>query len=197
MTMKSTSIKVTRLFAIFSGITLAQNSQKPNILFIAVDDLKPELGCYGQAQIKSTNIDKLAETGLIFNRTYCNVPVCGASRAGLLSGVRPNRYRFASAHICQDEELPGVVSLPMHLKITDIIRFRWAQGETVVTQTHPYTEWFDDNTGEKTARMLYDLTKDPEENVNISKKKENKKLAAELSAKIKACIMQRDKIALP
>ena len=104
------------LFLSFQNIVSQNLKNKPNVLFIAVDDLRPELGCYGQSQIKSPNIDKLAESGLLFNRSYCNVPVCGASRASLLSGVRPNRNRFADAHISQDEELPGVLSLPMHFK---------------------------------------------------------------------------------
>lgn len=57
---------------------------------------------------------------------------------------------------------------------------RWVRGETVVTQTHTYTEWFSDQTGEVTARMLYDLSEDPEETVNISEKKKYKNLVQEL-----------------
>ncbi len=103
------------LFIAVTGLLFAQK-QKPNILFIAVDDLRPELGCYGQEQIKSPNIDKLAESGLIFNRSYCNIPVCGASRASLLSGIRPNRHRFLDYSCWQDEDVQGIVSLPMHFK---------------------------------------------------------------------------------
>ncbi len=103
------------LLILFTGFISAQN-QKPNVLFIAVDDLRPELGCYGQSHIKSPNIDKLAESGLIFNRAYCNIPVCGASRASLLSGIRPNRHRFLDYSCVQDNDVPGVVSLPMHFK---------------------------------------------------------------------------------
>ena len=102
---------------IFSIILLTANAQqKPNVLFIAVDDLRPELGCYGQSHIQSPNIDKLAETGLTFNRSYCNIPVCGASRASILSGIRPNRNRFLNYSCRQDVDVPGVVSLPMHFK---------------------------------------------------------------------------------
>lgn len=103
---------------VFFFIVVAVNAQKqkPNVLFIAVDDLRPELGCYGQSQIKSPNIDKLAESGLTFNRAYCNVPVCGASRASILSGIRPNRHRFVNASARQDKDVPGVAGLPMHFK---------------------------------------------------------------------------------
>tara|TARA_R110002049_G_scaffold263116_1_gene439257 strand:- start:13679 stop:15106 length:1428 start_codon:yes stop_codon:yes gene_type:complete len=110
------SIKILSLCLFITSLATAQNNEKPNILFIAVDDLRPELGCYDKTQVKSPNIDKLAQSGIVFNRSYCNVPVCGASRASLLSGVRPTRNRFVSAHISQDEELPGVLSLPMHFK---------------------------------------------------------------------------------
>ena len=65
-----------------------------NVLFIMVDDLRPELNIYGQSHIKSPNIDALASEGVTFNRAYCNVPVCGASRASILSGLRPNETRF-------------------------------------------------------------------------------------------------------
>jgi iduronate 2-sulfatase len=104
------------LALIFSGLANAQNQKQPNVLFIAVDDLRPELGCYGQTHIHSPNIDKLAELGLTFNRAYCNIPVCGASRASILSGIRPNRTRFLDYSCRQDEDVPGVVSLPMHFK---------------------------------------------------------------------------------
>ena len=58
-------------------------SARPNVLFIAVDDLRPELGCYGKAHIHSPHIDQLASTGALFERAYCMVPTCGASRAAL------------------------------------------------------------------------------------------------------------------
>ncbi len=103
------------VLVILSAIANAQK-QKPNVLFIAVDDLRPELGCYGESQIHSPNIDKLAESGLMFTRSYCNIPVCGASRASILSGIRPNRHRFVDYDAWLDEQVPGVISLPMHFK---------------------------------------------------------------------------------
>jgi arylsulfatase A-like enzyme len=62
---------------------------KPNILFIAVDDLRPELGCFGNEYIKSPNIDKLAKDGFLFTHHYVNIPTCGASRNCLLTGQLP------------------------------------------------------------------------------------------------------------
>ena len=91
-------------------------SQRPNVLFIAVDDLRPELNAYGAKHIKSPSMDRLAAEGILFERAYCNIPVCGASRASLLSGIRPGRYRFLSYLTRLSEEYPGIASLPMHFK---------------------------------------------------------------------------------
>jgi len=63
---------------------------------IAVDDLRPELACYGQQHIHSPNIDRLAKSGVLFERAYCMVPTCGASRASLMTGIRPTRNRFVN-----------------------------------------------------------------------------------------------------
>ncbi|MFG6686799.1 sulfatase [Mariniflexile sp. HNIBRBA6329] len=103
---------------LFIGLSTVAQPKKtmPNILFIAVDDLRPELNCYGASQIKSPNLDKLAAEGLVFNRAYCNIPVCGASRASLLTGTRPTRYRFIDAYTEKDKDNPDAVSLPLLLK---------------------------------------------------------------------------------
>lgn len=94
-----------------------QKLQQPNVLFIMVDDLRPELGCYGQKQIISPNIDRLAKTGQLFNQAYVNYPVCGPSRAALLSGLYASKTRFNSWNCSQDEDVPGLVSLPMLFRI--------------------------------------------------------------------------------
>ena len=97
---------------IFAGI----QSKRPNVLFIGVDDLRPQLGCYGHKQMLSPNIDSLASQGVIFLRSYCQVPVCGASRASLLTGVRPCRDRFIGYDTWAEKDLPGGLTLPKHFK---------------------------------------------------------------------------------
>lgn len=106
-------LKETLIYLLFfiSGNLLAQ---KKNVLFIAVDDLRPELSCYGHLVIKSPNIDKLAQSGVLFTRSYCNVPVCGASRASIMSGIRPSRNRFVGYDCTLDKDVPGATSLPLH-----------------------------------------------------------------------------------
>jgi arylsulfatase A-like enzyme len=91
-------------------------AKKPNVLFIPVDDLRPQLCCYGQHQMVSPNIDRLAGRGVLFTRPYCQVPVCGATRASLLTGVRPSRDRFVTFKTWVDEDLPGALTLPEHFR---------------------------------------------------------------------------------
>ncbi|MGK0376580.1 MAG: arylsulfatase A-like enzyme [Patiriisocius sp.] len=104
-------------FLLFSVVVSSQNqSPLKNVLFIMVDDLRPELSLYGQNQIISPNIDALGASGVTFNRAYCNVPVCGASRASLLTGVRPTGKRFLTYHSRIKEDMPDVVNMVQYFK---------------------------------------------------------------------------------
>jgi len=95
---------------------LIKENKFENVLFIPVDDLRPELGCYGNKQIITPNIDKLAERGMVFQRAYCQQAVCGPSRASLLSGCRPDSVGNYDFNVRMRDHLPDVVSLPQHFK---------------------------------------------------------------------------------
>ncbi len=85
-----------------------------NVLFVVVDDLRPELGCYGQEQIISPNIDGLAKDGVLFERAYCQQAVCASSRVSVLSGCRPDTTRIYDLQTPLRERMPDVLSLPEH-----------------------------------------------------------------------------------
>lgn len=93
-----------------------QSGSRPNILFIAVDDLRPELGAYGASHITSPNIDRLATSSLVFKRAYCMVATCGASRSSMLTSVRPTKDRFLTHLARADKEVPWATTLHSHLK---------------------------------------------------------------------------------
>jgi iduronate 2-sulfatase len=91
-------------------------SRPRNVLFIAVDDLRPQLGCYGHPRIKSPNIDRLASRGLRFDRAYCQQAVCAPTRASLLTGTRPDTTRVHDLQTPLDAVRPDLVSIPHHFK---------------------------------------------------------------------------------
>ncbi len=115
-TTRRTFLKTSGLTAAAAVSSRAAGAKKKNVLFIAVDDLRPQLGCYGKKQMISPNIDRLAARGVLFERAYCQVPVCGASRASLLTGLRPTRNRFLSYKTLAEKDARGVVTLPRHFK---------------------------------------------------------------------------------
>jgi iduronate 2-sulfatase len=78
---------------------------------IAVDDLRPQLSCYGKSFMKTPNFDALARRSVLFERAYCMVPTCGASRASLMTSLRPTPRRFVSYTARADKETPGVTTL--------------------------------------------------------------------------------------
>ncbi|MDZ4806742.1 MAG: sulfatase [Bacteroidota bacterium] len=98
-----------------SGL-FAQQAKKPNVLFIAVDDLNTVLGCYGNKMIKTPNIDRLAKMGTVFTMNYCQQSVCGPTRASLMTGRRPDYTKVWDLRTKMRDINPGIVTLPQYFK---------------------------------------------------------------------------------
>ncbi|MHC4228621.1 MAG: sulfatase [Planctomycetota bacterium] len=96
--------------------SLMASERKPNVLFIAVDDLRTTLGCYGDNTAVTPHVDRLAHSGMVFNRAYCQVAVCNPSRASLLTGRRPDTIRVWDLKAHFRQALPDVVTLPQYFK---------------------------------------------------------------------------------
>jgi len=103
------------LLLLASLVPLAR-AESPNILFLAIDDLRPELGCYGAEGVDSPHIDRFAGSAVTFTRAYCQVAVCNPSRVSLLTGLRPDSARVWHLDERFRETVPGAVTLPQHFK---------------------------------------------------------------------------------
>ena len=92
----------------------AQQKEKLNVLFIAIDDLKPILGCYGDSMVKTPNIDRLAKMGTVFMSNYCQQAVCGPTRASLMTGKRPDYTKVWDLKTTMRSINPDIVSIPQY-----------------------------------------------------------------------------------
>jgi iduronate 2-sulfatase len=91
-------------------------AMRPNVVMIAVDDLRPDLGCYGSPVATTPNIDRLAARGVVFRRAYCQQAVCSPSRTSLMTGLRPDTTRVWDLKTHFREAVPDCVTLPQHFK---------------------------------------------------------------------------------
>ena len=87
---------------------------RPNVLFIAVDDLRPTIGAYGDPWARTPNLDRLARSGVTFLRAYAQQALCNPSRASLMTGLRPDSLRVWDLETDFRSTVPGVVTLPQH-----------------------------------------------------------------------------------
>lgn len=114
--LKCFSAFVSAVVFLLCDLGICDESARPNVLFIAVDDMRAELGCYGGDHVLSPNIDRLAENGTKFTRAYCQQAVCNPSRASLLTGLRPETLGIWDLPTHFRQKLPDVVTLPQLFK---------------------------------------------------------------------------------
>jgi len=98
-------------------VSAAAGAGRPmNVLFIAVDDLRPQLECYGQKQMITPHIDALAARGMLLNRAYCQEAICGPSRASLLTGLRPDTSGIVRNSPPVRVAVPDILTLPQQFR---------------------------------------------------------------------------------
>ena len=104
------------LLAGLCAVTSLRAAEKLNVLFLASDDMRPQLGCYGDPLVKSPNLDKLASRGMVFNRAFCQQALCSPSRISLLSGRHTETTKIHSIGPFLRETMPDIVTLPQQFK---------------------------------------------------------------------------------
>jgi uncharacterized sulfatase len=104
------------LFDVSLPSTQGANEPRRNVLFIAVDDMNNDLGCYGHPLVKSPNLDRLASRGVRFERAYCQYPLCSPSRSSLMTGRRPDTTRVFNLQYHFRSSLPDVITLSQLFK---------------------------------------------------------------------------------
>ena len=107
------SFHIIALFS-FLAVSVVNAADKPNVLFIAADDLRSDLGCLGNKEVLSANLDALAARGRLFTHAYCQQAVCNPSRASLMTGRRPDTLKIWDLPTHFRDTAPKVVTLPQH-----------------------------------------------------------------------------------
>lgn len=107
--------KIIVLFYIILAPVISAMAQKQmNVLFIISDDLNCNISSYGHYMVKTPNIDKLAEEGLLFNNAYTNFPLCGPSRTSFMTGLYPDQTYLKDLNTLVRERVPDVTTMPQN-----------------------------------------------------------------------------------
>ncbi|MDZ4684706.1 MAG: sulfatase [Planctomycetaceae bacterium] len=113
-------MKHLNILAIFAAcgiwMTSLSTAAQPNVLFISSDDMRPQLGCYGDTTVKSPNLDALAKRGMAFHRSYVQQALCSPSRISMLSGRYPAATGIFEIGRPLRSTMPDITTLPQHFK---------------------------------------------------------------------------------
>jgi len=109
-------MKIPLLFLSILISSVAVSADRPNVLFIASDDMRPQLGCYGDTVVKSPNLDALAKRGMVFNRSYVQQALCSPSRISMLSGRYPATTQIFEIGRTLRTTMPDITTMPQHFK---------------------------------------------------------------------------------
>jgi arylsulfatase A-like enzyme len=150
-------------------------ADKMNVLFIAVDDLRTEFGAYDRPNIHAPNLDRLAKSGITFNRAYCQQAVCGPTRASLMTGARPDTTKVYDLETHFRKAMPDVVTLPQLFKQNGY--FVQAMGKIYHSGLDDEPSWSVPWTSPKIASSTYGL-KENNEIVNQRKAESKAAVAA-------------------
>ncbi len=111
------NVRLAIVALLMSCSALSFSAEKPlNVVVFLVDDLRPDLGCYGNELIKSPNIDKLASEGVMFNKAYCQEAICAPSRMSILTGLRPETFAIYDIFTKFKQTHPNALTLPALFK---------------------------------------------------------------------------------
>ena len=98
-----------------TGCTAGKSSQRFNVLFIIVDDMKPAIGCFGDTKAITPNIDSLASRATVFTHAYCQQALSGPSRASLFTGLRPESAGVTELDSPMRDR-PNIITMPQAFK---------------------------------------------------------------------------------
>lgn len=104
------------VLAITLNVATAAPQSRPNVLFIATDDLRTGVGCYGDPIAKTPNIDSLAARGVKFERAYIQQALCNPSRSSIMTGLRPDSLKVWDLNVHFRETVPDVITLPQYFR---------------------------------------------------------------------------------
>lgn len=112
-----TTMRSIILLALLCPLLSVFSAEPMNVLFIAVDDLRTDIGCYGVKHAKTPNIDRLAARGIVFDKAYCAQAVCSPSRTAILTGLRPDTTKVWDLDTHFRDAQPDCVTLPQHFRM--------------------------------------------------------------------------------